>query len=86
MKNTPLRIFDSSVYHKWHIEKVAEYVGNIDNMIRCMDEQGKPLTIEYMDENLNIIQTVKYKGNKKKALEYESRMNKILKRWDEESK
>ena len=78
MKNTPLRIFDSSVYRKWDFEKAARYVGNITNMISFMDEQGKPLTIEYMDENCNVIKTVKSKGDKKKALEYESKRNKFL--------
>ena len=75
---TPLRIFDTSVTMKWDIEKAAEYEGHIINIIRYMEKRGKPLTIEYIDEDLNVIRTLKIKGDEKKFLEYEAKINKLL--------
>ena len=72
---TPLRIFDFTVTKDWSIEKAAKYEREITIMIRFMEKRGKPLTIEYIDENLNVVSTFKFKGNKKKALEYETEMN-----------
>tara|TARA_Y100000310_G_scaffold131716_1_gene130861 strand:- start:209 stop:463 length:255 start_codon:yes stop_codon:yes gene_type:complete len=79
MKNTPLRIFDYTVTKDWNIEKAVEYERNIANAIRYMEMRGKPLTIEYIDDNQNVVKTLKYKGNKKKFLEYEERINKLMK-------
>ena len=72
---TPMRIYDFSVTKNWSIEKAAIYERNVTNMIRFMEMRGKPLTIEYIDENLNVISTLKFKGNKKKYLEYEAKIN-----------
>ena len=76
---TPLRIFDTSVTMKWDIEKAAEYEGYIHNAIRFTEMRGKPLTIEYMDDDLNVIRILKIKGDEKKFLAYEARMDKLLK-------
>ena len=79
MKNTPLRIYDYTVRKDWNIEKAAEYERNITNVIRSMEKQGKPLTIEYIDDKLNVVKTYKIEGNEKKSMEYETRMEKLLK-------
>jgi len=79
MKATLLKIYDMSVTMKWDIEKAAEYEKNITDAIRFTEMRGKPLTIEYVDENLNVISTLKIEGDEKKFLEYEARMNKLLK-------
>tara|TARA_Y100000310_G_scaffold304711_1_gene344143 strand:+ start:324 stop:578 length:255 start_codon:yes stop_codon:yes gene_type:complete len=79
MKDTPLKIYDRSVTGKWDFEKQVEYEINITNIIRFTELRGKPLTIEYIDDNLNVIRTLKFKGNKKKFLEYEAKINKLLK-------
>tara|TARA_Y100000310_G_C20493898_1_gene720581 strand:- start:555 stop:806 length:252 start_codon:yes stop_codon:yes gene_type:complete len=79
MKDIPLKIFDISVISKWDIEKAVEYQRNIDNIIRFAEMKGKPLTIEYMDDDLNIISTLKFKGDEKRFLEHETRMKKLLK-------
>ena len=83
---TPLRIYDFSVTKNWSIEKAAKYEREITNMIRFMEKRGKPLTIEYIDENLNVVSTLKFKGNKKKALEYETEMNEWVELIKKESK
>ena len=80
MKDTPLRIYDYSVTKNWSIEKAAIYTRDVDNIISHMDKIGKPLTIEYIDENLNIVSTLNFKGNKKKALEYEAEINKLIRK------
>jgi len=79
VKDTPLKIYDSSVTMKWDFEKAAEYQGHIHNHIRYTEMRGKPLTIEYVDDNLNVVHTSKFKGNEKKFSEYEARINKLLK-------
>tara|TARA_Y100000310_G_scaffold192837_1_gene192737 strand:+ start:274 stop:519 length:246 start_codon:yes stop_codon:yes gene_type:complete len=78
MKATPLKIYDMSVKMKWDIEKAAEYERHIHDIIRFTEMRGKPLTIEYVDENLNVISTLKIEGDEKKFLEYEARMNKLI--------
>ena len=78
MKDAPLKIYDISVTMKWDIEKAAEYEGHIHNAIRHTEMIGKPLTIEYIDEDLNVVGTLKFKGDKKKALEYEARLEKLI--------
>ena len=65
---------------KWDIEKAAEYEGHIHDAIRHTEMIGKPLTIEYIDEDLNVIGTLKIKGDEKKFLEYEAKMKKLLRR------
>ena len=67
-----------SVIMKWDIEKAVEYERNIHNAIRFTEMRGKPLTIEYIDDDLNVIRTLKIKGDEKKFLEYEARINKFL--------
>ena len=84
MKDTPLRVYDTSVTMKWDIEKAAEYEGHIHDAIRHTEMIGKPLTIEYIDEDLNVVGTLKFKGDKKKALEYEAKINKLLRRMENE--
>jgi hypothetical protein len=79
MKDTPLKLYDMSVRMKWDIEKAAEYEWNIHRIIRHTEMMGKPLTIEYIDEDLNVVGTLKLEGDKKKSLEYESKMKKLLK-------
>ena len=79
MKDTPLKIYDMSVRMKWDIEKAAEYEKNITDAIRFTEMRGKPLTIEYIDDNLNVIHTSKFKGNKKNFMEYEAILKKLLK-------
>ena len=79
MKDTPLRIYTSSVTKDWSIEKAVEYTRTITNIIRCMEKRGKPLTIEYIDENKNVVSTAKFKGDEKKSLEYEAEINKLIK-------
>ena len=79
MKNTPLKLYDMSVRMKWDIEKAAEYEMNIHRIIRHTEMMGKPLTIEYIDEDLNVVGTLNLKGDEKKRLEYETRINKLLK-------
>ena len=76
----PLRIYDFSVTKNWSIEKAAIYMRDVTNMIRFMEKRGKPLTIEYIDENKNVVSTTKFKGNKKKALEYEAEINKLIRK------
>ena len=83
---TPMRIYDFSVTKNWSIEKAAIYERNVTNMIRFMEMRGKPLTIEYIDENLNVISTLKFKGNEKKYLEYESKINNLVELMKKESK
>ena len=78
MKDTPLRIYTSSVTMDWSIKKAAIYTRYVTNIIRCMEKRGKPLTIEYIDENENVVSTLKFKENKKKALEYEAEINKLI--------
>ena len=80
MKDTPLKVYDTSVTMKWDIEKAAEYEGHIHDAIRHTEMIGKPLTIEYIDEDLNVIGTLKIKGDEKKFLEYEAKMKKLLRR------
>ena len=80
MKDTPLKVYDTSVTMKWDIEKAAEYEGHIHDAIRFTEMRGKPLTIEYIDEDLNVIGTLKIKGDEKKFLEYEAKMKKLLRR------
>ena len=79
MKDTPLRIYDRSVTEKWDFEKQAEYTGTIHNIITYAEMRGKPLTIEYIDDNLNVVNTFHYKGDKNKFLEYETKINKLIK-------
>ena len=79
MKNTPLKIYDMSVRMKWDIEKAADYEMIIHRVIRHTEMMGKPLTIEYIDEDLNVVGTLKLEGDEKKFMEYEARMNKLLK-------
>ena len=67
-----------SVIMKWDIEKAVEYERNIHNAIRFSEMRGKPLIIEYIDDDLNVIRTLKIKGDEKKFLEYEARINKFL--------
>ena len=78
MKDAPLKIYDISVTMKWDIEKAAEYEGHIHNAIRFTEMRGKPLTIEYIDEDLNVLRTLKFKGDEKKFLEYEARLEKLI--------
>ena len=73
---TPLKICDRSVTEKWDFEKQVEYERNIHNIIRFTDMQGKPLTIEYIDDNLNVVSTLKIKGDEKKSLEYQKNIDK----------
>ena len=80
MKDTPLKVYDTSVTMKWDIEKAAEYEVHIHDAIRFTEMRGKPLTIEYIDEDLNVIGTLKIKGDEKKFLEYEAKMKKLLRR------
>ena len=86
MKKNPLRILDYSVTKDWDLEKAAEYEKNITDAIRFTEMRGKPLTIEYIDENLNVISTLKFKGNEKKYLEYESKINNLVELMKKESK
>ena len=67
-----------SVIMKWDIEKAVEYERNIHNAIRFTEMRGKPLTIEYIDEDLNVLRTLKFKGDEKKFLEYEARLEKLI--------
>ena len=83
MKGTPLKIYDKSVTGKWDFEKQVEYERNITNIIRFTELRGKPLSIEYIDDNMNVVHTSKYKGDKKKFLEHEARINKLLKGFKE---
>ena len=76
---TPMRIYDFSVTKNWSIEKAAIYERDVTNMIRFMEKRGKPLTIEYIDENKNVVSTAKFKGDEKKSLEYEAEINKLIK-------
>ena len=80
MKNTPLKLYDMSVRMKWDIEKAAEYEMTIHRIIRHTEMMGKPLTIEYIDEDLNVVGTLNLKGDEKKFLEYEAKMKKLLRR------
>ena len=80
MKKNPLSILDYSVTKDWDLEKAAEYEKNITDAIRFTEMRGKPLTIEYIDENLNVVKTLEFKGDKKKFLEYEAKMKKLLRR------
>tara|TARA_R100000664_G_scaffold14422_3_gene22684 strand:+ start:1552 stop:1800 length:249 start_codon:yes stop_codon:yes gene_type:complete len=80
MKDTSLKLYDMSVRMKWDIEKAAEYEWNIHRIIRHTEMIGKPLTIEYIDEDLNVVGTLKLEGDKKKSLEYESKMKKLLRK------
>ena len=80
MKDRPLKLYDMSVRMKWDIEKAADYEMIIHRVIRHTEMMGKPLTIEYIDEDENVVGTLKLKGDKKKALEYEAKMNKLLRR------
>jgi len=84
MKDTPLRVYDTSVTMKWDIEKAAEYERHIHDAIRFTEMRGKPLTIEYIDEDENVVGTLKLKGDKKKFLEYETKMKKLLRRMENE--
>ena len=79
MKNKPLIVYDRSVTENWDFEKRAKYQGDIHDVIRFAEMRGKPFTIEYVDEYLNVINTVEYEGNEAVALEYETRMEKLLK-------
>ena len=79
MKDTPLKIYDSSVTGKWDLKKFVEYHRDINNVIEFTERRGKPLTIEYIDDNLNVIHTSKFKGNKKNFMEYEAILEKLLK-------
>jgi len=79
MKDAPLKLYDMSVRMKWDIEKAAEYEMNIHRIIRHTEMMGKPLTIEYIDEDLKVVGTLKLEGDKKKALEYEVKINKLIK-------
>ena len=79
MKDATLRIYDISVRMEWDIETASEYEKNIHNAIRFAVMRGKPLTIEYMDEGLNVVSTLKFKGDKKKFQEYEAKLEKTIK-------
>ena len=79
MKKMPLRIFDYSATKDWSIEKSAEYEMQITDYIRYTEMRGDPLTIEYVDENLNVLKTLELEGDKNKSLEYQKRMKKLLK-------
>ena len=79
MKNKPLIVYDRSVTEKWDFEKRANYQGDIIDIIRVTEMRGKPFTIEYVDDDLNVINTLEYEGNEAVALEYETRMDKLLK-------
>ena len=70
MKETPLRVLHKSVTKEWDIEKLVNYEATIISAIMAMEEMGKPLTIEYIAENQNVVDTLKMKGNKKKLYEY----------------
>ena len=79
MKDSTLKIYDARVTRKWDIEKVTEYFKRIHKLIKFTTEvRGKPLTIEYVDENLNVIYTEKIKGDEKKFLEYEARVDELI--------
>ena len=78
MKNTPLKIYDISVTGKWDLKKFVEYHRDINNVIASVERQGKSLTIEYVDDDLNVIHTAKFKGNKKNFMEHEAIINKFL--------
>ena len=79
MKKAPLRIYDMSVRMKWNIEKATEYERNITNVIRFAEMRGLPLDIEYTDDDLNVVGTLKIEGDEEKSLEYESRIEKLIK-------
>ena len=79
MKDAPLRIYDHSVTKDWDIEKLATYELNIHHIIRHMEMRGKSFTIEYVDENLNVVNTLEFKGDKKKFMEYEAKIEKLVK-------
>ena len=85
MKDTPLRLYDISVRMKWDIETAAEYEKNVHDIMRYTEMRGKPLAIEYIDENLNVIKTLKIKGDEKKFLEYEARTNEFLRLLNKEN-
>ena len=79
MKKSPLRVLDYTAKKGWNIEKLAEYERQITSVIRFMEMKGEPLTIEYVDDNQNVVKTLEIEGNKKKALEHQTRMKKLLK-------
>ena len=79
MKDAPLRIYDYAVTKDWDLEKAAKYHGQIVNIISTMEKMGKPLVIEYVDDNLNVISTFKMKKDEKKFAEYEAKIEKLLK-------
>ena len=79
MKKIPLRIFDFSVTKDWGVERFAEYEMQINHAIRYWEMRGEPLTIEYVDENLNVLKTLELEGDKNKSLEYQKTMKKLLK-------
>ena len=77
-KREPLRIFDYTVTKDWDFEKLAEYERNIADMIRFAERRGQPLTIEYIDDDLNVVKTLEFEGNEEKALEYEKEIKKLI--------
>ena len=56
---TPLRILDKSVTEKWDFEKQVEYERQIIKILNHLDMTGKTCTIEYVDEYLNVLHTIK---------------------------
>ena len=59
MSKAPLRIYDISVTEKWDFEKRAKYEGQICQILRYIDRTGRTCTIEYIDEDMNVLQTIK---------------------------
>tara|TARA_Y100000310_G_scaffold252737_1_gene259474 strand:+ start:169 stop:354 length:186 start_codon:yes stop_codon:yes gene_type:complete len=59
MSKAPLRIFDKSVTEKWDFEKQVYYEGKICQILRSLDKAGVSCTIEYVDECLNVLHTIK---------------------------
>ena len=57
---TPLRILDKSVTEKWDFEKQVEYADSIYQILHYLDKIGKKTTIEYVDEDLNVIRTITF--------------------------
>ena len=79
MKNKPLKVYNYNAQKDWDLEKRANYEINITNIIRHMEMRGKSFTIEYVDENLNVVNTLEFKGDKKKFMEYEAKIEKLVK-------
>ena len=56
---SPLRILDKSVTEKWDFEKQVKYERQIIQILQHLDKTGKTCTIEYVDESLNVLHTIK---------------------------